>query len=110
MAKPKSPKNHTGSSKSHPNHSAQLSKLNRVEGQVAGVKKMIDERRYCTDIILQVRATRKALAAIEASLLETHLRGCVASAIENGSKQEKEKKITEIISIFQSANSQGIEL
>lgn len=110
MAKARSTKTHSTSSKSHPDHSAQLSKLNRVEGQVAGVKKMIEERRYCTDIILQVRATRKALASIEATLLETHLRQCVSIAIEGGSKQEKEKKISEIISIFQSANSQGIEL
>jgi len=107
MAKAKSAKGHNP--KSHPDHSAQLSKLNRVEGQVAGVKKMIDERRYCTDIILQVRATRKALASIEASLLETHLRNCVSGAIESGGKLDKDKKISEIIQIFKSANSQGIE-
>lgn len=95
--------------KSHPDHSEQLSKLNRVEGQVAGVKKMIEERRYCTDIIQQVRATRKALASIEAALLEAHLLGCVSGAIESGNKLEKETKIAEIMQIFKSANSQGME-
>jgi DNA-binding FrmR family transcriptional regulator len=94
----------------HPNHAEQLSKLNRVEGQVAGIKKMIEDRRYCTEIIQQVRATRKALATVEASLLETHLINCVTASIEGGNKKEKEKKILEVIQIFKSAVSQGIDL
>lgn len=76
---------------------------------MAGVKKMIEERRYCTDIIQQVRATRKALAAIEASLLETHLLNCVTGAVVSGNKSEKETKIAEVMQIFKSASSQNIE-
>lgn len=110
MAKIKRTESGKSTSKSHPDHSQQLSKLNRVEGQVAGIKKMIEERRYCTDIIQQVRATRKALAAIEAALLEAHLLNCVSGAIESGNKAEKETKISEVMQIFKSAASQGIDL
>lgn len=90
-------------------HSRQLHKLNRVEGQIAGVKKMIEERRYCPDIIQQVRATRKALFAVESALLTGHLEDCVTSAIESKVKSEKDTKISEILQIFKSADSQGIE-
>lgn len=100
----------TSGSKGHPDHTQQLSKLNRVEGQVAGIKKMIEERRYCPEIIQQVRATRKALAAIEGTMLESHLLNCVSGAIESGNKAEKETKISEVMQIFRSAASQGIDL
>lgn len=100
----------TSSSLAHnPDHSRQLPKLNRVEGQLAGIKKMIEERRYCPDIIQQVRATRKALFSIEAALLESHLENCVSEAIESKNLSEKETKLYEVMQVFKSADSQGIE-
>lgn len=93
----------------HPDHSKLLPKLNRVEGQISGVKKMIDERRYCPEIIQQLRATRKALLGIESTLLETHMRGCVTEALEIKNSSHLEVKLMEIIQLFKSADSQGIE-
>lgn len=94
----------------HPDHSKQLPKLNRVEGQIAGIKKMIEELRYCPDVIQQVRATRKALFSIESALLETHLENCVTDAVERKNKEERKEKLGEIMAIFKSADSQGINL
>ena len=93
----------------HPDHTKLLPKLNRVEGQISGIKKMIDERRYCPDIIQQVRATRKALFGIESSLLEKHFEHCVSDAIDAKDKGTKEEKLSEVMQIFKSADSQGIE-
>ena len=93
----------------HPDHTRQLPKLNRVEGQIAGIKKMIEENRYCPAIIQQVRATRKALFSVESTLLEEHLNLCVSDAIESKVKSEREQKLSEILQIFKSADSQGIE-
>ena len=94
----------------HPDHCRQLPKLNRVEGQIAGIKKMIEERRYCPDIIQQVRATRKALFSIEAALLEAHLENCVSEAVEGRNVNERKEKLGEVMAIFKSADSQGINL
>lgn len=100
----------SSAAKSHnPDHNRQLPKLNRVEGQLAGIKKMIEERRYCPDIIQQVRATRRALFGIESALLESHLEFCVSEAIQSKRDSEMEDKLTEVMQIFRSADSQGIE-
>jgi DNA-binding FrmR family transcriptional regulator len=59
-------------------------RLNRIEGQVRGIGRMIDEDRYCIDILTQVSAVQSALDALALQLLEHHLRGCVRHAIESG--------------------------
>ena len=84
----------------HPDHGAEIGKLNRVVGQVEGVKKMIAENRYCPDILAQLRAARAALKTIEANILEAHLQGCVGDAIASGQTAEAEKKISEIKDLF----------
>ena len=81
----------------HPCHKDELTKLNRVAGQVEGVKRMIEEGRYCTDILAQLRAARSAIRTIEAQILETHLQHCVTEAINEGDAQEK---IDEIKALF----------
>lgn len=64
---------------------AALSKrLNRIEGQVRGIAKMIDDDRYCVDILTQVSAVQSALDALALKLLEHHLHGCVARAVSSG--------------------------
>lgn len=61
-----------------------LSRLNRIEGQVRGIKKMIEEDAYCDDIIHQVSATRAALREVQCILLENHLRHCVTTQLAKG--------------------------
>ncbi len=74
-------------------------RLNRVRGQIEGVQKMIDEHRYCPDIISQVRAARAALRSIETSILEKHIRGCVHKAMNSKDTNEVETKIRELIQL-----------
>lgn len=84
----------------HPDHSAELKKLNRISGQVEGVKKMVGERRYCPDIITQLRAIKAAVKSVEANILEEHLRSCITEALRSEDKKEQEKKISELKEIF----------
>jgi DNA-binding FrmR family transcriptional regulator len=79
----------TPTSATHPlvkrHDSAALAKrLNRIEGQVRGIGRMIDEDRYCVDILTQVSAVRSALDALAMQLLEHHLHGCVQHAVKSG--------------------------
>lgn len=90
----------TKTEEQHPDHSAETGKLNRVVGQIEGVKKMIAERRYCPDILTQLRAARAALKTIEANILESHLKGCVTEAMTNGQPADKNEKIQEIKELF----------
>jgi len=86
--------------KEHPNHGKEISRLNRIAGQIDGVRKMIEERRYCPDIITQLRAISSATKSLEASLLETHLESCVTEAFKTSNKQDQKEKITELINLF----------
>ncbi len=82
----------------HPCHHAELKKLNRIAGQVEGIKKMIEEHRYCVDILTQMRAARAALRAVEANILETHLKTCVTESFISG--KDRDAKIGEIKDLF----------
>ncbi|MBN8543794.1 MAG: metal-sensitive transcriptional regulator [Alphaproteobacteria bacterium] len=84
----------------HPSHAAQLKKLNRVAGQIDGLKKMIEERRYCPDILTQCRAARAAIKSIEAEIMTRHLQHCVQHALENGDAKNVATKLEEIEKIF----------
>jgi len=66
-------------------------RLRRVEGQVRGIQKMVDEDRYCIDIVEQVSAATKALQAVALALLEDHLAHCVSDAVRNGGDEATEK-------------------
>jgi len=61
-----------------------LKKLNRVEGQVRGIQKMVSEDRYCIDILTQIQAARAALTQVGLAVLEGHSKGCVVNAIQHG--------------------------
>jgi DNA-binding FrmR family transcriptional regulator len=67
-----------------PDRSALTKRLNRIEGQVRGIGKMIDEDRYCIDVLTQVSAVKSALDALALQLLEHHLHGCVQHAVKSG--------------------------
>lgn len=84
----------------HPCHGDELSRLNRVGGQIDGIKKMIDDRRYCPDILTQLRAARSALKTIEANIMERHLNHCVADAMQSGNEKDQKQKLEEIKEIF----------
>lgn len=73
-------------------------RLRRIEGQIRGVQKMVDEERYCVDILVQIAAAKSALHQVGLSLLDAHTRGCVADAISN-QVQEKEK-IDELMDVI----------
>ncbi len=85
----------------YPCHGCELPKLNRIAGQIEGVKRMIEEQRYCPDIITQLRAARAAIRRVEADILETHLKSCVADAVASGNKKETDRKLEEIKELFQ---------
>lgn len=84
----------------HPDHTRELPRLNRIGGQVEGIKKMIEDNRYCPDIMTQIKAIRSALKSVEANILERHLAGCVTEAIESGTQKQQAKKIEEIKELF----------
>lgn len=90
--------------KKHPCHNKQLSNLNRISGQIDGIKKMIEEGRYCPDILTQMRAIRSAMKSVEANILETHLGHCVADVMEQGSKHKRDEKISEVKELFKRYN------
>jgi CsoR family transcriptional regulator, copper-sensing transcriptional repressor len=68
-----------------------LKRLHRIEGQVRGLQRMIDEDQYCIDILTQVAATTKALQSVAIGLLEEHLGHCVAQAVAEGGDTASEK-------------------
>ncbi len=81
---------------------SQLARLNRIEGQVRGVARMVEDDRYCIDVINQVRAVRAALAKVEQDILHDHLQHCVAHAFNAGSEKERQIKIDELIEVLDS--------
>ena len=80
--------------KEHPCHKAEIPRLNRAIGQLEGIKKMIEDRRYCPDIIIQLKAVRSAIKRVENNILKTHLEDCVAASFEGN--DEAKQKIEEI--------------
>jgi CsoR family transcriptional regulator, copper-sensing transcriptional repressor len=81
-------------------HDEQLQYLKKIEGQIAGVQRMIKEKRYCIDILAQIRSCIGALHRVEGEVFRKHLDGCVASAMKDKSETEKQKKINEVIDLL----------
>jgi DNA-binding FrmR family transcriptional regulator len=80
-----------------------LNRLSRIEGQVRGVARMVEEDRYCIDIMTQLQAARAALARVESELLQAHLAHCVEDAIVAGDAAEQRRKATELVTLLQRA-------
>ena len=72
--------------KHHPDYTNELPRLNKISGQINGIKKMIEDRRYCPDIIMQLQAISSACKSVEAILLEKHLESCVLGAFNADNK------------------------
>ena len=75
-------------------------RLNRIEGQVRGLSRMVEEGRYCIDIVTQISAVRAALRRAEEEILRDHVSHCVEHAIASGNKSDQRKKISEIIDVL----------
>ncbi len=84
----------------HPDHKATLTRVNRIEGQVRGIKNMIEDGKYCVDILTQIKSIRSALKSLEHVILESHLNSCVMKAIKSGSEKDSEEKISEIMELL----------
>lgn len=76
-----------------------LTRLRRVEGQVRGLQKMIDEDRYCADIVTQISSVQEALRAVSRNLMRNHLKHCAASAIKAGD-DEAEAMYDELVDMI----------
>jgi CsoR family transcriptional regulator, copper-sensing transcriptional repressor len=72
-------------------------RLRRIEGQVRGIQKMIDEDRYCIDVLTQVNAARAALESVALQLLADHTEHCVAEAVRSGSGSKKIRELNEAV-------------
>ncbi len=74
-------------------------RLSRIEGQVRGIARMVDEDRYCIDIVTQVAAVRAALRRVEEEILRDHVAHCVEHAIASGNKADQRRKIEELMNV-----------
>ena len=80
--------------------SAVTARLKRIEGQVRGLIKMLDEDRYCIEVLHQMQAVKSALARAESELLKEHAAHCVADAIASGDKDSQREKVDELVDLF----------
>ena len=81
-------------------HSAQITRLNRIEGQIRGIKKMVQDGRYCIDILTQIRSASNALAKVQENIFRGHIEGCVRDSLEGDNPQDKDAKVDEILEIL----------
>ena len=75
-------------------------RLSRIEGQVRGLSKMVEEDRYCIDIVTQISAVRAALRRVEEEVLRDHVAHCVEHAITSGNKADQREKIAELMAVI----------
>ncbi|MDC0411276.1 metal-sensitive transcriptional regulator [Luminiphilus sp.] len=75
-------------------------RLAKIEGQIRAVRKMVEDDRYCIDVVRQVQAARSALSGLESVIIEDHVDTCVKHALESGSNNDRKEKVTELVSIL----------
>lgn len=78
-----------------------MARLNRIEGQVRGIARMVDEDRYCIDVVTQLQAVRAAVARVETEMLREHLSHCIEGAIVAGDVVEQRKKAAELVELLE---------
>jgi len=83
-----------------PHKPALLKRMNRIEGQVRGVAKMVEEDRYCVDVLTQISAIQSALDALAMQLLENHTKGCVKSALKSGNGEAAIDELMAVVKRF----------
>ena len=82
-----------------------IKRLNRIEGQVKGIQKMVDEERYCIDILTQISAIRSAINKVGSIILENHIKGCVVNSIKEDNSEESIEELMKTIDKFISNNN-----
>lgn len=85
----------------HQNKSRLLNRLNRIQGQVGGIGRMVEQDRYCIDILTQLQAVRAALGKVETELLREHIDHCVGAAFASGDEADKRRKADELVSVLE---------
>jgi DNA-binding FrmR family transcriptional regulator len=75
-------------------------RLRRIAGQVGGIQRMVEQDRYCVDVLLQIAAVRAALDRVGKLVLGSHVETCVAQAFESGSARERRRKRDELLEVF----------
>lgn len=80
--------------------SSSLKRLSRIEGQVRGVSRMIEDERYCIEVLQQIQAIKAALARVEDGILRDHAASCVSDAIASGNEMEQRAKFEELIELL----------
>ena len=82
----------------HPYHTEQLAGLRRIEGQVRGIQGMVEEGKYCVDILNQIKAVKNSIITVEGKILKTHLRECIKESFKG--EDEFDSKIDEIVKML----------
>jgi DNA-binding FrmR family transcriptional regulator len=81
-------------------HKKQLTRVNRIEGQVRGIRTMIEEEKYCVDIMTQIKAVRSALKSLELEILDNHAHHCLMNAVTSGKESTAREKVDEILDLI----------
>lgn len=84
----------------HPDHKGQLPGLNRISGQINGIKKMIENGRYCVDILTQLKAVKAAIHKVEQEVLKSHMQHCLTNAVESKNELAVQAKIDELMQLL----------
>jgi DNA-binding FrmR family transcriptional regulator len=77
-----------------------LGRLRRIEGQVQGIQRMVEEDKYCVDVLLQLSAVQGAVDQVQKVMLGGHIESCVSEAIRSGNARERQKKVDELLDVF----------
>ena len=84
----------------HAEHTDQLKRLRRIEGQVRGLVRMVEEKRYCVEILTQIRAARAALRRVEEGVLREHALHCVAEALRGDDRAARRERVDELLAVL----------
>lgn len=82
-------------------HEASLKRLSKIEGQVRGVMKMMEQDRYCIEILQQIQAVKAAITKVESMVLKEHAAHCVAQALDSGDIEDQRTKFSELVDLFE---------
>lgn len=82
-----------------------LARLKKVEGQVRGIQRMIEERRYCIDVVMQLAAAEAALHGVSEIILKNHLETCVLSAFRSDDEEDRQAKVDELMRVYSNLRS-----
>ena len=87
-----------------PCHQSELVRINRIIGQLEGIKRMIESQRYCPDILMQLKAARSAISATERKIISRHLESCVYSATLEPDPQKNQAMIEELVKLYSTSS------